>query len=434
MIKAKIDVKKNISLNFIFRIIGMIFNYFSIPIILNYLGATNYGLWITIYSVINWINNFDVGIGNGLKNKLSEAIALKDYNKAKKYIATSYILITIVSFILLIITLIALNVIDLGSLFNTNVIEDKHLFNIILLMVILTLVNFIISLYKQLLYSVDLSSFVGISYFVYQLLIIIVISALNLFTQGSIQALVLVYGILNIIIGIYFTIIFFKNHSELFPKLKYVDLLMIKDIMGISFDFFLIQFSMIIIFTTDNLIITNFIGPEAVTSYSIILRIFQMFIYLYGFILAPFWSLYTKAYVNREVDWIIKTLNKFKKLFFATILIIIAVVLGINLLLKIWLGHILEYPKFLPLFCAVFSMIKIYADIYATLINGMGKTKIQLMLMVIGAIVNIPLSIYFIKIGFNASGVILATNISLLPFIVIMPIYSNIILKKLKDK
>lgn len=55
-------------------------------------------------------------------------------------------------------------------------------------------------------------------------------------------------------------------------------------------------------------------------------------------------------------------------------------------------------------------------------------------LYVIEAILNIPLTIYFIKnLNMGSSGAILATNICMLPLAVAMPIQAYYILKKIKN-
>ena len=48
-------------------------------------------------------------------------------------------------------------------------------------------------------------------------------------------------------------------------------------------------------------------------------------------------------------------------------------------------------------------------------LNGIGKIKLQLWLYVFGAVINIPLSIYFVKyMNLGSSGVILGTIFSML--------------------
>ena len=55
--------------------VSMILSLMYTPILLNYLGNEKYGLWATLLSVINWVNYFDVGIGNGLRNLLAKELS-----------------------------------------------------------------------------------------------------------------------------------------------------------------------------------------------------------------------------------------------------------------------------------------------------------------------------------------------------------------------
>ena len=69
---------------------------------------------------------------------------------------------------------------------------------------------------------------------------------------------------------------------------------------------------MIIIFTTDNLIISNLLGPKEVTNYDIILKLFQIITISSIILLDPFWALFTDAFQKKDFNWIQKTLKKLK--------------------------------------------------------------------------------------------------------------------------
>ncbi|MGK0701211.1 hypothetical protein ACR3I8_17565 [Priestia flexa] len=69
---------------------------------------------------------------------------------------------------------------------------------------------------------------------------------------------------------------------------------------------------------------------------------------------------------------------------------------------------------------------------FAYFLNGINKINGQLITVGLGAIFNIPLSIYFAKhLGFGAIGVVMATIICLLPFAIVGPIISKIEIKKI---
>ena len=50
------------------------------------LGDEKYGIWATILSFISWIYYCDLGIGNGLRNKLASTIVIGDKEASKKYL------------------------------------------------------------------------------------------------------------------------------------------------------------------------------------------------------------------------------------------------------------------------------------------------------------------------------------------------------------
>lgn len=427
-------IKKNLSFGLIFKIISMGLSYVLIPITLNYLGEKNYGVWVTIFSILSWIYNFDVGIGVGLRNKLTEALTLKDIKLAKEYIATAYMIVLIITLVILFLGSLGIGLINLNEILNIDFISENYLKKVLFISFIFTMGNFVLGLFRQLLYATHKSSLIGLTNIVYQGLIITMILLVKKNTNNSSLAiLAFIYGISNLIVGVLFSTIIFYKKSELIPNIKYINLKRIKDITGIGIEFFIIQICMIIIFTTDNLIITKLLGPESVAGYTIILKVFQTFILIASIILTPFWTLYTDAYMKKDIKWITKTIKFFNILFLLLIVSVSLAALKIDLILNLWIGKRIIYPKYLILLCGSFALIRVYGDIYFTFLNGIGKIRIQLTVFIVGALLNIPLSIYFVKnLNLGSSGVILATNICILPFIVIMPIQCFYELKKIK--
>ena len=73
------NIKKSMFLNILAKPIGMVITLLYTPFLLAYLGNEKYGIWVTVLSVINWINFFDIGIGNGYRNILAENLVKKDF-------------------------------------------------------------------------------------------------------------------------------------------------------------------------------------------------------------------------------------------------------------------------------------------------------------------------------------------------------------------
>ena len=79
------SVHKNTIWNILLRGIGILLGLVMLRINILYLGASFYGLWVTIASISQWANIGDLGIGNGLRNELTKAIANGDFTRQKRH-------------------------------------------------------------------------------------------------------------------------------------------------------------------------------------------------------------------------------------------------------------------------------------------------------------------------------------------------------------
>ena len=113
-------LRLNIISNFFLKGFSILISFLTIPLMLNYLNNEEYGLWILVLSITNWIYTFDIGIGNGLKNKIAQYLSLKNYSEIKKYIITSYFFVAILSLIIFGLICILFNILNLNTLLKVN--------------------------------------------------------------------------------------------------------------------------------------------------------------------------------------------------------------------------------------------------------------------------------------------------------------------------
>jgi O-antigen/teichoic acid export membrane protein len=420
---------KNISLGILYKALNLIIVFTTIPILLNYLEKEQYGVWVTVFSLVNIVLFVDGGIGNGLKTKLSEALSLKNPQLAKTYISTAYVSISIISIIVLIIGCFLIYLIDLKSLLNTN-LSEKLLKTVFFSTLFMVIFGFVLNLYKSFYYAAQKSSKVELSLLIYQVLILFSVTVLLQYFPRNLLFVALTYGLSNIIVTIVFTVSFFKKNKELQPSIKSFSKEKVKDLMGLSLAFFCIQLCMIIIFTTDNLIIANYIGPAEVANYDIVYKFFQLVVTFSVIVQDPLWALYTDAFQRKDYKWIKGTLKRLNKLFLLLIFFIIVLFFVSKPLIKFWLQKELNISNNLLLFMAIFIVVRVYGIIFMNFLNSIGKVKIQMWLYVFGAIINIPLSILFVtSLNLGSTGVIVGTIISIISLSLILPIQTHQILK-----
>ena len=83
--------KKSILKMFMNKGLSIILSMMYVPLFLDCLDKTRYGIWIAIMGLINWIGFLDIGIGQGLRNLLSVSLAKGDNDTAKKLVSTAYV-------------------------------------------------------------------------------------------------------------------------------------------------------------------------------------------------------------------------------------------------------------------------------------------------------------------------------------------------------
>ena len=88
--ERSVRARKNILLAVLFKGVGVLIGFAYFPITLAYLSPAKFGIFLTLTSMIDWFGQLDVGIGNGLRNRMGEAIADGDDEKARGYVSTAY--------------------------------------------------------------------------------------------------------------------------------------------------------------------------------------------------------------------------------------------------------------------------------------------------------------------------------------------------------
>ena len=89
-------------------------------------------------SFVTWFSFFDVGLSNGLRNKLSESLSIKNIRKSREYISTSYFFIFILFSILIFIFILSNHFIDWFLIFKVSNLIDYNSLSLVLNVIIIS--------------------------------------------------------------------------------------------------------------------------------------------------------------------------------------------------------------------------------------------------------------------------------------------------------
>ncbi|MCX3068150.1 polysaccharide biosynthesis C-terminal domain-containing protein [Cetobacterium somerae] len=417
----KIKVYKQLSKGIILQVITLVLMYLTTPLLIKYFGMELYGVWISIFSALNWIYMFDLGVGNEIKNKLIET-RVKDKGKYIEEIFDGY------SFFLKMgILLFSLGLLLLYFFRDQNFIFEY--FDLLVLVLILTVINFIISFYKILYASSHDLLTDKLAQLLHQIIFLSILILLIKLKYKSIKFLSIVNISILILIGIFFSIKYLKKLDLKKIKINFKSNVYSKK----SFQFFLIQISMLIILSTDNIIIAKYSNFEEVSNYNIISKLYQPYIIVISYILSQYWSLFSEAYIQRDYIWINKTVIKLTKKSFILIPILFIYSILVPYIIKIWIGKDINISTMIRIMFSIYIYLTAFSGIYMSFLNSINEIRLQMYLYLFGAIINIPLSIYLLK-KMGIEGVILGTNLSLVMLFLILPIQVKKIIKKKESK
>lgn len=422
---------KQIIFSFVFKAINIIIGILYVPLLLNYLNQEKYGIWLILTSILGWFSFFDIGLGNGLRNKLTESIAQNDYIIGKKYVSTTYLLLTLIFGSVLVIFYISNHFLDWNKILNSYSLSKHELYLLTTIVFSFFFIRFVVQIIQVIYLSYQRSSFsdiincIGnvISFFVIFVLVKTSYSG-NLILLGSIISIIPV--VLFIIVSIYAFNTVFK---EIKPSIKFIELKYSRDLLGLGFQFFFLQVCSIIIFSTSNFFITQFYGAKEVTIYNIAFKLFQMPIMVFNIILSPMWSAITDAYIKNDYNWLnglMKKLNIMSLIFSLGIVILLFISPWVY---KLWLGNKVVIPFTLSCIMALYSIFTIFVSPYNNFINGTSKIRLTMYLTGFGIILYLSLVFLFKNLFNDSTGIILAIAITSLIGVIMQPLQTFYILK-----
>src|SRR6476661_10517583 len=115
-----VNIKKNIIGLFVIRGCSIAISFLLVPLTIHYINPTQYGIWLTLSSIVAWFSFFDIGFGNGLRNKFAEAVAKGDRHLAKIYVSTTYAILCAVIGIALVVFFAVNPFLDWSRILNTS--------------------------------------------------------------------------------------------------------------------------------------------------------------------------------------------------------------------------------------------------------------------------------------------------------------------------
>lgn len=387
-------VKKNILGSLAIKGISILTSLLLVPMTLGYVSAEIYGVWLTISSILHWLTYMDVGVTHGLKNRLNECLARKDYEKGKSLVSTTYAIMFAIFVPLSAILIVVSPWIDWCSILNVDPSNQEVILKTMQVLFVFIALQMIVNVFVTVVAAYQKTALSSLFAVIGQICALCIIGMMTLFVKPSLLNLAFAYSMMPILIVLTASIIYFKTSmKEVAPSIKAINLAYIKDLWGLGIKFFIIQVQMIVLYQATNILISHIAGPESVTQYNIAYKLLNIAVMVYTIILGPLWPAFTDAYTKNDYTWMNNMYRKMQGVYLLLCLMIGIMVAFSPLIIRLWVGDKVSVPFILTLSIAVYTLIHCWDTLQVTLINGTGKVKLQSYVIIIGLVLHIPLSL-----------------------------------------
>lgn len=393
------EISKNVLGLGCLQVINILVSFMLVPIVMNFVTPSQYGIWLTISSIISWLSLLDVGLGTGMKNKLTEALANNNIKLAREYVSTTYIMISCIAVVFFVIIYLVFPYINWSMVYNQDVSMNDTLKDTTLIVTSFFLIRLVVSLIGTILTSYlkpALNQFLNT---LSNIIILTLIWIMSKMFDGNLIILSTVLSSTSVVIYLIASLLLFNGKfKDIAPSIFYFRKEQIKSILGLGVNFFIINISTIVLFQTNNFIIIHHFTNEDVVVYNLAYKLFSICSILFMLISQPFWTAYTEAWAKKDIDWIKRTVKKVYGLWVIVICFGIIILIASPLIYNIWVGDSVIVPFSMSVAILAYFTSHTYGGVFNICINGIGKVRLQMYCLAIVAIIYIPIMLLFIKV------------------------------------
>lgn len=431
--ERSVRAKKNIVSSVIIKGMSLAISFVSLPITLNYVDTSTYGVWLTLSSVVAWFSFFDIGLTQGFRNKFAEAKANGDDKLARTYVSTTYALLGIIFIGVWIVFLFVNHFLDWSRILNVDSALRPEVTNLAVIVFTYFCFSFIFKIITTILLADQQPARSSLIDLIGQSIALLLIIILTKTTEGSLVKLGIALCTSPLLALIIANIVLFNGKFKKYkPSISGVQFGHARQLFSLGVVFFVIQLAAIIQYQTANIIIARNFGTADVTAYNVVYRYFGIPYMFYLIFLTPFWSASTEAFQKQDLQWISNGMKRYSQL---NILIAIGCLIMLAFagpFYNIWLGEGKVPVEFvLSLWGCIYYLVLMYGAKYVYFLNGISALRIQFIASIISPflyVATVMILIKWVKLGVHS--LYISSVIANFNAFIIAPLQYHMIMKK----
>lgn len=396
--QRSILLQKNVFISVGLTGINALISFLMYPLLIDYLGVEQYGVWLTIASLSTWMTFFEFGLGSGLKNQLAQSLAHNDYIRGRQLVSTAYFAISAIVVVLFVLLFLLKDTINWNILLGTEELTSSVLSIFASVMISSFFVVFILKLLGNVASASQNPYIEKLINTIIQTTLLLVVILTSRFYEGNIVKLSIYWCCATIMVWLIASVVLYTTkYRQISPSLTYIKPKRLKTLMSLGVKFFIIQISLVVIHGSTNFLISRFLGAEDVVVYNAAYKIFNLSNIMYSIIIAPTWVAFVDALEKSDYVWIKSTVSRMLKIWMLITLGMFIILIFSPFIYDLWLGERIVVPFGLSALLFIYFSTMTFGGVYNMFVNATGNLRKQLICWFVVAILYIPLTVILLK-------------------------------------
>lgn len=385
----------------------------SVPLTISYLGRERYGVWLTVSSLIAMLSFADLGIGNGLVTKIAEADGHRDQRSMQVLISSAFAILCMIAAILALALIVACPHVHWAQLLNIkSEAVQAEVPRALLTLGLITFLAMPISVVTRVQSGLQQGFQAALWSMAGTLASLVALLIATHQRTGLVGLILALSGTPVLMTLVNFAWCFGIPLRTFQPSLRLAQLPPAFALLRMGFLFVVLQVSAALAFISDNIVVANRLGTEAVAQLAVPAKLFSLVLLPITLMVSPLWPAYGEAKASGDRAWIRRTLTRSTG--FAVLLSagagIVAVTLG-PFIIRQWSRGTVD-PTLGVLFAlAVWTIFSAWGQSTAAFLNGTGQIMGQAICGVLMAVASFSLK-WILIARWGIPGVVWATTIS----------------------
>ncbi len=408
------------------RAVSVLVNFLSVPLTIRYLGPELYGAWLTVGSLLAWLQLTDVGLNNGLANAITTAVGQNRPDLVRAHVANGFLLLGGIAGLTGIVALSAWPFIDWSALLGvTSAVGRREVGPAVGIALAIFALQFPISITGKIYMAYQegrIANYWGTAGNVLSLLALLLVTR----TEGGLPWLVIAVSGTGLLVNAANTAWLLLWHKPfLRPSLRHADPGSIRSLGQVGGKFFLLQMMALVTYESPNLIIGYSLGAAQVPVYRLTYTLFNYAALPQSILFYYLWAAYNEAIARKDIAWVRRTfrLNLMAGMGFSTVAVACLAVIA-KPFIGWWAGPNVVPSVSLIAWMMAWTLINAFTNPIACLLAAAAHLRVQILYSGIATAANLVLSMYLVR-HWGVEGPIAAAVVSY-ALIICVPVYADV--------